>query len=182
MSLSFAVVQQQSLARSGAAGSAAFRRRAPQQRALRRAQLAQVRAEAQPESQPGEELDNPESESSRKKAEADRLRAAEKFMVVGTGEATCKSCGYDYSPQKGDPEYPVSPGTQFQQLPSDWQCPVCGSEKKQFILKQRQVAGFAENQGYGLGTNSMTEGQKSGLIYGSLAAFFLLFLAGYALP
>lgn len=37
-------------------------------------------------------------------------------------------------------------------------------------------------QGYGLGTNALTEGQKSGLIYGSLAAFFVLFLLGYALP
>ena len=36
---------------------------------------------------------NPDSETARKKAEADRLRAAEKFMVVGTGEATCGGCG-----------------------------------------------------------------------------------------
>lgn len=45
-----------------------------------------------------------------------------------------------------------------------------------------QVAGFAENQGYGLGTNAMTGEQKSLLIFGSLAAFFVLFLLGYALP
>ena len=38
-------------------------------------------------------LQNPDSETARKKAEADRLRAAEKFMVVGTGEATCGGCG-----------------------------------------------------------------------------------------
>lgn len=38
----------------------------------------------------GGEVENPDSELARKKAEADRLRAAEKFMVVGTGEATCK--------------------------------------------------------------------------------------------
>lgn len=36
------------------------------------------------------ELENPDSEAARKKAEADRLRAAEKFMMVGTGEAECK--------------------------------------------------------------------------------------------
>jgi hypothetical protein len=54
------------------------------------------------------------SESARKKAEADRLRKAEKFMVVGTGEAQCKACGYEYSPKRGDPDYPVSPGTKFQ--------------------------------------------------------------------
>lgn len=51
------------------------------QRALRRAALQRVRAEEQ-QSQPGAELENPESEAARKKAEADRLRAAEKFMTV----------------------------------------------------------------------------------------------------
>ncbi len=49
----------------------------------------------------------------RKQKEADQLRAAEKFMVVGTGEAECTSCGFIYDPRKGDPEYPVGPGTQF---------------------------------------------------------------------
>lgn len=87
-------------------------------RTLRRAQLARVRAEAEADkplaAEAGAELDNPESEASRKRAEAERLRAAEKFMVVGTGEASCKNCGYEYKPAKGDPEYPVSPGTQFQ--------------------------------------------------------------------
>jgi hypothetical protein len=43
------------------------------------------------------------------------------------------------------------------------------------------VAGFAENQRYGLGTNSMTGSQKLLLIYGALAVFFILFLSGYAL-
>ncbi len=33
---------------------------------------------------------------------------------VGTGEASCKGCGYEYSPKRGDPEYPVAPGTAFQ--------------------------------------------------------------------
>lgn len=114
-------------------------------------------------------------------AEAARLRAAEKFMVVGTGEAECKGCGYTYVPSKGDPEYPVSPGVPFQKLPEDWQCPVCGAEKRLFESKQKEVAGFAENQGYGLGTNAMTGEQKSLLIYGSLAALFLLLLAGYTM-
>lgn len=48
-------------------------------------------------------------------------------------------------------------------------------------MNETEIAGFAANQGYGLGTNSMTQGQKSGLIYGSLLVFFLLFLAGYFL-
>ena len=44
----------------------------------------------------------------------ERLRAAEKFMTVGTGEAECIQCGYLYKPKDGDPEYPVAPKTQFQ--------------------------------------------------------------------
>ena len=63
-------------------------------------------------------MQNPESETARKKAEADRLRAAEKFMVVGTGEATCAGCGYEYLPKNGDPEYPITPGTLY---------PVCAA-------------------------------------------------------
>ncbi len=46
---------------------------------------------------------------------------------------------------------------------------------------RRGAAGFAENQKYGLGTNSMTEGQKSRLIFGSLFFFFCLFLLGYTI-
>ncbi|GAB4816298.1 hypothetical protein N2152v2_003344 [Parachlorella kessleri] len=124
---------------------------------------------------------NPESEAARKIAEAERLRAAEKFMRVGTGEAECRGCGYVYSPKKGDPDYPVSPGTKFEDLPGDWQCPTCGAGKGLFQSRAKELAGFAENQGYGLGVNSMTAGQKSLLIYGSLAFFVVLFLLGYTL-
>jgi hypothetical protein len=42
------------------------------------------------------------------------LRAAEKFMVIGSGTAACKGCGYEYSPEKGDPDFPVARGTLFQ--------------------------------------------------------------------
>lgn len=117
----------------------------------------------------------------RKKAEADRLRAAEKFMKIGTGEAQCMACGYEYSPKEGDSEYPISPGTPFQRLPGDWQCPICGAEKRTFQDKAREIAGFSENQNYGLGGNSLTSGQKSLLIYGSLLFFFGLFVLGYLL-
>lgn len=78
--------------RSATTPAAAGRQRLPAaasavqvpQRALRRAALQQVRAEEE-QRQAGAELDNPESEAARKKAEADRLRAAEKFMTVRTG-------------------------------------------------------------------------------------------------
>ena len=69
----------------------------------------------------------------------------------------------------------------MQELPQDWGCPVCGAQARTFQVQETEIAGFAANQGYGLGTNSMTEGQKSGLIYGSLLVFFILFLCGYFL-
>ncbi|PNH12469.1 Rubredoxin [Tetrabaena socialis] len=121
------------------------------------------------------------TETERRKLEADKLRAAEKFMVIGSGGATCKSCGYEYKPEKGDPDFPVPPGMAFPSLPEDYICPTCGAPKAQFESNSKVVAGFAQNQGYGLGGNSMTEGQKSLLIYGALVLFFGLFIAGYAL-
>lgn len=129
----------------------------------------------------GGELENPDSEAFKKKQTADRLRAAEKFMVIGAGTATCTGCGYEYLPEKGDPEFPIPRGTNYQDLPAEYFCPICGATKDKFESKLKVVAGFAENQKYGLGTNSMTGGQKSALIYGALAVFFLLFIAGYAL-
>jgi rubredoxin len=35
-------------------------------------------------------------------------------MVIGSGTAQCKGCGYEYSPEKGDPDFPVPKGVRFQ--------------------------------------------------------------------
>ena len=60
-----------------------------------------------------------------KQAEQDRLRKAEKFMKIGTGQAECMACGYAYDPKKGDSEYPVSPGTKFEVFCSPIQFAQC---------------------------------------------------------
>lgn len=44
----------------------------------------------------------------------------------------CVLCGYTYDPAKGDPENDVEPGTNLENLPEDWGCPVCGSDKDVF--------------------------------------------------
>ena len=49
----------------------------------------------------------------KKEAEIDKLRAAEKFMKVGSKDAVCGSCSYEYKAKKGDDEYPITPGTPF---------------------------------------------------------------------
>lgn len=43
------------------------------------------------------------------------------------------------------------------------------------------LSGFKENLKYGLGTNNLTGGQKSNLIFGGLFIGFLVFMSGYLL-
>jgi flavin reductase (DIM6/NTAB) family NADH-FMN oxidoreductase RutF len=47
----------------------------------------------------------------------------------------CTACGYIYDPAIGDPEHGVPAGTRFEDLPDDWVCPVCGTEKIDFAKK-----------------------------------------------
>ncbi len=44
----------------------------------------------------------------------------------------CMVCGYIYDPQIGDPDGGIPPGTDFENLPEDWNCPVCGASKDLF--------------------------------------------------
>jgi rubredoxin len=47
-------------------------------------------------------------------------------------EFECSVCGYIYDPTKGDPTRDIPPGTAFEDLPADWECPVCGAKKEDF--------------------------------------------------
>jgi len=44
----------------------------------------------------------------------------------------CSVCGYIYDPAKGDP-FKASPGTDFEDLPDDWTCPICGVTKDKYV-------------------------------------------------
>ncbi len=44
----------------------------------------------------------------------------------------CTVCGYIYDPVEGDPDSGIDPGTAFEDIPDDWQCPVCGIGKSDF--------------------------------------------------
>ena len=44
----------------------------------------------------------------------------------------CKTCGYIYDPEVGDPDSGIEPGTTFESIPEDWVCPVCGATKADF--------------------------------------------------
>jgi rubredoxin len=44
----------------------------------------------------------------------------------------CSVCGYVYDPEQGDPDNGVDPGTKWEDVPNDWECPVCGASKDDF--------------------------------------------------
>ena len=44
----------------------------------------------------------------------------------------CNICGWVYDEELGDPHNGIAPGTKFEDLPDDFQCPLCGIGKDQF--------------------------------------------------
>ena len=46
----------------------------------------------------------------------------------------CQLCGYEYDPKNGDPENGIDPGTDFEDLEEDWECPLCGAGKDDFEI------------------------------------------------
>lgn len=44
----------------------------------------------------------------------------------------CSLCSYVYAPELGDPDNGIPPGTPFEELPDDWECPDCGAGKEYF--------------------------------------------------
>ncbi len=48
----------------------------------------------------------------------------------------CNICGYVYDPIEGDPDNEIVPGTAFDDLPDNWECPVCGASKDDFTKEE----------------------------------------------
>ena len=44
----------------------------------------------------------------------------------------CELCGYEYDSKEGDPDNGIAPDTDFEDLPEDWVCPLCGASKEDF--------------------------------------------------
>ena len=44
----------------------------------------------------------------------------------------CEVCGYEYDEELGDPDNGIEPGTKFEDLPDDFECPLCGVGKDSF--------------------------------------------------
>jgi len=44
----------------------------------------------------------------------------------------CDVCGWTYDEAAGMPESNIAPGTSWEDLPADFECPLCGVGKDQF--------------------------------------------------
>ncbi len=58
------------------------------------------------------------------------------FAPEKTGKESyeCLQCRYIYNPKIGNEKAGIEPGTEFDKLPEDWVCPVCGESKDMFQL------------------------------------------------
>ena len=131
-----------------------------------------------------EGVDDATREQMEKQRRSQELRDQEVFMKKSTGKHQCSNCDWEYDENKGDAMMiggMIKPGTKFDDMPSDWRCPVCRASKDAFFEIVEEIPGFEVNQGYGFGTNSWSSGQKNLAIFGGLAAFFVVFLSGYAM-
>jgi len=70
--------------------------------------------------------------------EENGVDGAEDELGDETGKWICGECGYVYDPEKGDLEAGIEPGTDFEDLPDDWVCPVCGAPKDKFKLEDEE--------------------------------------------
>ena len=44
----------------------------------------------------------------------------------------CDVCGWEYDEKKGYPEGGIAPGTKWEDVPEDFECPLCNVGKDQF--------------------------------------------------
>jgi len=45
----------------------------------------------------------------------------------------CQVCGYVYDPEKGAAENGIESGTDFEDIPDNWKCPMCSATKMDFV-------------------------------------------------
>ena len=44
----------------------------------------------------------------------------------------CGPCGWEYDEEADYPDADIAPGTKFEDLPEDFECPICGVGKDLF--------------------------------------------------
>lgn len=54
--------------------------------------------------------------------------------MSGFRKYQCVICGFTYDEELGLPEEGIAPGTRWEDVPEDWECPECGVSKYDFDL------------------------------------------------
>jgi rubredoxin-NAD+ reductase len=65
---------------------------------------------------------------------ADVVGSAAPETAVAYRRWICAVCGFIYNEALGDPDEGFAPGTRFEDIPDDWECPECGVSKRDFRL------------------------------------------------
>jgi rubredoxin-NAD+ reductase len=55
-------------------------------------------------------------------------------MPTNPKQWRCRNCGLIYDEAAGWPEDGIAPGTTWADVPDDWYCPQCGTEKADFEM------------------------------------------------
>ena len=51
----------------------------------------------------------------------------------------CEVCGWVYDEEEGYPDGGIPAGTKWEDLPEDFECPLCGVTKDQFSAEQLHI-------------------------------------------
>ena len=51
----------------------------------------------------------------------------------------CEVCGWEYDPEVGCPEANINPGTPWEEVPEDFECPLCSVGKDQFVEEAKKM-------------------------------------------
>ena len=60
--------------------------------------------------------------------ERNKLKIKEESLM----KYVCDVCGWEYDEELGYPEGGIAPGTKWEDIPEDFQCPLCMVDKDQF--------------------------------------------------
>ena len=69
----------------------------------------------------------------------------------------CDVCGWEYDEEKGYPEGGIAPGTKWEDVPEDFECPLCMVGKDQFSEEQTRLVacGYKDFSGFMHGLESL---------------------------
>ena len=78
----------------------------------------------------------------------------------------CDACGYIYDEAKGDPDSGLVAGTRYEDIPEDWQCPLCGLRKSDLrLLPDTPVQPMPMGKGRGTkASNSKSRGSAEHIL------------------